>query len=292
MDDGETSVTETSVTPEVRKDFDRRFQRGTPQSFHPITSYGLILFYLDPSDSIPRFLIYQRRDNYEYIDILRGNWNNEKRLKELFAALSPSEKRRIRDYTFEELWDDLWVSRENAIHKDGFKKAKKRYEMIKDKIPEYLEQGGPEFEGACSEPPWGFPKGKKNESEKDKECALRETAEETGLPMDDVVIWETNHFVENYKGNNGKPYCTYYYVAETDTPFPIKRVPTPGCIRPDAVSDEAEDACWVTYDEACLKLGARRQALLKRVLHLIETSYDKYSLLSSARQKTEETEEV
>jgi len=199
---------------------------------HPITSYGLILFYMDkknPVLPIPKFLIYQRRDNYEYIDILRGNWNNEKRLKELFAALSPDEKCRIRDYTFEELWDDLWVSRENAIHKDGFDKAKKRYEMIKAKIPEYLKEGL-EFEGSCLEPPWGFPKGKKNEAEKetDKECALRETAEETGFSMEDVVIWETNHFVENYKGNNGKPYCTYYYIAETITPFPVKRVETPG----------------------------------------------------------------
>lgn len=256
----------------------------------PITSYGLILFYMDPKESKPKFLIYQRRDNYEYIDILRGNWNNEKRLKELFAALSPNEKRRIRDYTFDELWDDLWVSRENVIHRDGFKKAKKRYEMMKDKISEYLDQQRTlEFEGVCSEPPWGFPKGKKNEADKetDKECALRETAEETGLPMDNVVIWETKHFVENYKGNNGKPYCTYYYIAETDTQFPIKRVPTPGCIRPDAVSDEAEDACWVTYEEACLKLGARRQALLKRVLHFIESCYDKYSLLSRAEDAEE-----
>jgi ADP-ribose pyrophosphatase YjhB (NUDIX family) len=263
----------------------KKVERQRIATLHPITSYGLILFYMDktiPDSPLPKFLIYQRRDNYEYIDILRGNWGGEKRLRELFAALSPTEKKRIRDYTFEELWDDLWVSRENAIHKDGYEKARKRYEMIKDKIPEYLKEGL-EFAGTCLDPPWGFPKGKKNEEDKesDKECALRETAEETGIPMENVVIWETSQFVENYKGNNGKPYCTYYYIAEINTPFPIKRVETPGCIRPDAVSDEAEDARWVTYEEACLKLGARRQALLKRVLHLLKTSYDKYSLLST-----------
>lgn len=261
----------------------KKTERYRQNPSHPITSYGLILFYLDRSDPVlpvPKFLIYQRRDNYEYIDILRGNWNNEKRLKELFAALSPDEKKRIREYTFEELWDDLWVSRENAIHRDGFEKAKKRYEMIKDKIGEYLEEAGPEF--ANVEPPWGFPKGKKNDSDKEseKECALREFGEETGLPIDEIVIWETNHYAEFYKGNNGKPYCTYYYIAETNNPFPVKRVLTPGCIRPDAVSDEAEDAMWVTFDEACLKLGARKQILLKKVLHLITNSYEKYSLLA------------
>lgn len=261
---------------------------------HPITSYGLILFYMERTieGDQPKFLIYQRRDNYEYIDILRGNWNNEKRLKELFAALSPEEKRRIREYTFEELWDDLWVSRVNSIHKDGFSKAKKRYEMIKDKIHEYLEQGNPEFSNVL--PPWGFPKGKKNDAdgETNKECALREFAEETGLPVDEVVIWDTNHYAEFYKGNNGKPYCTYYYIAETKKPFPVKRVSTPGCIRPDAVSDEAEDARWVTYGEACLKLCARRQELLKRVFRLIETSYDKYSLFSNTADNTADNNTV
>jgi ADP-ribose pyrophosphatase YjhB (NUDIX family) len=262
----------------------KKAEKYRPSTSHPITSYGLILFYLDRSDPlvpIPKFLIYQRRDNYEYIDILRGNWNNEKRLKELFLALSPAEKKRIREYTFEELWDDLWVTKENAIHHDGFEKAKKRYELIKDKIHEYLDQGGLEF--VNSEPPWGFPKGKKNDADRetDKECALREFGEETGLPTDEIVIWETNHYAEFYKGNNGKPYCTYYYVAESIKPFPVKRVSNPGCIRQDSVSDEAEDARWVTFEEACLKLSARKQMLLKKVLHLIETSYDKYSLLSN-----------
>ena len=257
-----------------------RKERSRPTPSQPITSYGLILFCIPPGGGAPKFLIYQRRDNYEYIDILRGNWNNEKRLRELFAALSPTERQRIREYTFEELWDDLWVSRENAIHRDGFEKARKRYEMIKDKIPDFLEEVGPEFTGACSEPPWGFPKGKKNGDEDEKDCALREFEEETGLPVDNVVIWETNYYAEHYKGNNGKPYCTYYYIAETPTLFPVKRVATPGCIRPDAVSDEAEDARWMTYEEACMKLGARRQGLLKKVLHLIGTSYDQYSLLA------------
>ncbi len=256
----------------------------------PITSYGLILFCMDNSGAsaaiavtdgtsaiAPKFLIYQRRDNYEYIDILRGNWNNEKRLKELFEALSPAEKQRIRDYTFEELWNDLWVTKENKMYKDGFEKAKKRYEMIKPKISSFL-QCGPQF--STIEPPWGFPKGKKNGSEeKGKDCALREFAEETGFPTDDIVIWETDHFSEYYKGNNGKPYCTHYYVAEAASLFEVKRISTPNCIRQDAVSDEAEDARWATYEEACLKLGARRQGILKKVLLLIKTSYDKYTLL-------------
>lgn len=245
-----------------------------------ITSYGLILFCVDHNDGEPRFLIYQRRDNYEYIDILRGNWNNEHRLRELFSALSSDEKERIRTHSFKELWDDLWITKENNIHRDGYEKARQRFESyVKDKLDEYLKCG-PDNLDLPIEPPWGFPKGKRNDrsGETSKECALREFSEETHLPIDDIVIWDTNHFSEYYKGNNSKPYCTFYYVAETKTQFPVRRYPTPGCIRKDTVSNEAEDAQWMTYREACEKLCPRRQTILKQVLHLIKTSYSKYSL--------------
>lgn len=244
---------------------------------NPITSYGLIVFC--KVEGVIKFLIYQRRDNYEYMDILRGNWNTEKRLKELFQALSMDERNRMRLYTFDELWDDLWVSRWTNGYKEGYTKARQKYESMRPKLAEYLEIG-PIFENV--EPPWGFPKGKKNTSsgESNKECALREFGEETKLLTDQIVIWDSSHFIENYKGNNGKPYCTYYFIAESQTELEISRTPTPECIRQDTLSDEAEDAKWVTAEEASVKLCARRQTLLKKALHFIESNYENYSLFS------------
>lgn len=239
----------------------------------PITSYGIIVFYNDPVLQAPKFLIYQRRDTYEYMDFLRGIWGNEKKLKDLFAAFSPLERKRIREYTFDELWDDLWITKENKIHRDGYDKAKKKFEAIKSKIPGLLDSA---VESNDKEPPWGFPKGKKNDysKETDKECALREFEEETGLDTSKFKFWEKEVFVEIYKGNNGKAYRTFYYLAETKKPLDIKRIPTPNCIRQDTVSDEAEDAMWVTLEEASFKLAARRQTILKKIVKKITKTSD------------------
>jgi len=235
----------------------------------PITSYGIILFYIDPLKQTPVFLIYQRRDTYEYMDFLRGIWGNEKKLKDLFVAFSSLEKQRIREYTFDELWDDLWITNENKIHRDGYEKAKRKYESVKHKIPSLLDSC---IESTDKEPPWGFPKGKKNDysKESDKDCALREFKEETNLDISKIKFWNDEVFVEIYKGNNGKAYRTFYYLAESSTVLEVKRVPTPNCIRKDTVSDEAENAIWVTAEEASFKLTARRQTILKKASKLIE----------------------
>ena len=84
-------------------------------------------------------------------------------------------------------------------------------------------------------------------------------------------------YTEFYKGNNGKPYCTYYFLAENPKMETITRMPTPGCIRSDAVSDEAANAKWMTFEEALAKLVPRRQNILRKVNHLIETAYKIHS---------------
>ena len=38
--------------------------------------------------------------------------------------MSIEERKRIRDYTFQELWDDMWVDKNSRIYKENFSKAK------------------------------------------------------------------------------------------------------------------------------------------------------------------------
>lgn len=262
--------------------FSKGKKRKTPR---PIPSYGIILFCYD--GGIPKYLIYQRRDNYEYIDIVRGNWNTMARLRELFAALSVEEKSRIKTHTFRELWDDLWVKHGTNIHLEGFEKARKKFESFSDNLDDILNSK--DEVNLPNEPQWGFPKGKKNygpdKKETDQECALREFGEETRLSTENLVLWGARSnprmYTEFYKGNNGKQYCTYYFLAETLEMESITRIKTPGCIREDSVSDEAADARWLTFEEACGKLIPRRQSILKKVHHLIETSYESYTPFSS-----------
>ena len=156
-------------------------KRRQCNAIEPITSYGLILFCFpeNPGESSsseediegPLFLIYQRRDNFEYMDFLRGVWVSEGQLPALFSLMSHEERERIRNYTFHELWNDLWVIQDCRIYKDGVTKAEKKYDSIKNQIPYLLDT----TTSCIYHPPWGFPKGKKNGYHEDPlKCAIRE----------------------------------------------------------------------------------------------------------------------
>ena len=63
----------------------------------PITSYGIILFVQrknDESKTEPtnqNFLLYQRRDTYEYIEFIRGMWETIDEVKNYFSLMSNEE---------------------------------------------------------------------------------------------------------------------------------------------------------------------------------------------------------
>lgn len=64
-----------------------------------------------------------------------------------------------------------------------------------------------------TEPEWGFPKGRRNNQEKDYECAIREFSEETGY---NSYLLKNIHniipFEENFSGSNYKSYKHKYYL--------------------------------------------------------------------------------
>ncbi len=236
----------------------------------PITSYGLLLFSYE--NETPVFLLYQRRDNFEYMDFLRGIWNAESQLPALFSLMSYEERKRIREYTFQELWDDLWVEKNGRIYRDGYTKAKKKYDSIRHRIPFLLDTTS----SCICDPPWGFPKGKKNGYyEIPINCALREFNEETKLSTDSITIIKTDPFIEQFKGSNGKTYATHYFLAEMRKPLQTQPHPTPRCIRKQTISEEASKVEWFKFDEACSHLNERRQIILRSALEIIETRQKK-----------------
>ena len=264
---------DNSGSPDEDDYFNRRKyskkKKKKKYGIEPITSYGLILYTV--MNDKPVFILYQRRDNFEYMDFLRGIWISEGQLPSLFSLMSPDERRRIREYTFQELWNDLWVEHSCRIFRDGFSKAKRKYDSIRDKIPHLLDT----TTSHIREPPWGFPKGKKNNFKEDPiACAIREFTEETRIPSDLIQVSTTNSFVENFKGTNGKSYSTYYYLAKIDEPFYPKEVETPHCIRKTTISEEAIKVKWFTFEEASNLLNSRRQAILRTTLDIIDRNND------------------
>jgi len=228
----------------------------------PIISYGLIVATRDRQTGKQLFLLYQRRDTFEYMDFIRGIWSSRKQLPILFSNMTKDEKSRLRQYTLKELWNDLWTNHSCHIYVDGWQKALIKYASIKEEIPDLLDNTENNF---LEEPPWGFPKGKKNSKESDVDTALREFEEETLLSKTKVKIIDYQPFTEIFKGSNNKHYCTHYFFAE----YPNAEIPpptyTPQCIREKCISEEVGDIKWVSLDDAEKMLTPSRFQLLQKV---------------------------
>jgi predicted NUDIX family NTP pyrophosphohydrolase len=257
-----TKVQDSLTEIAGKKMRDRQFNLRKKQSKNsePITSFGIILVTM--KDNTVLYLLHQRRDSVEYVEFMRGTWANEGQLMALVSGMTSEERERILNFTFDELWDDLWVCHDCRIYRECFSRARRRYEMIRDKLPSIMEQ----TTTCIDEPPWGFPKGKKNKASEDPfECALRELHEETRLCVDDVILLKDEPYAEHFKGTNGKAYATYYYLSFTPYKIIPNQISTPQCIRETTLSEEAHDAKWLTYDQARKKLNFRRRQMLSVV---------------------------
>jgi 8-oxo-dGTP pyrophosphatase MutT (NUDIX family) len=221
----------------------------------PITSYGILLFYIDPDDKI-WYLLAQRRDTIEYADFLRGRYSFPN-LETYFGLMTLEERDRLTKYSFDELWDDLWVNHDNRFYRDVRPKAKAKYESNRQLMLDLLES----TDSTTTEPGWGFPKGKKNLNETEIECAFREFKEETKMSLDYLNLLNLPPSTEVFKGTNGRMYSTVYYIAQVDHKIPIQKITTQG-LRSETVSEEISNLAWCTQGEALNLLPPWRQRLL------------------------------
>lgn len=242
----------------------------------PICSYGIIMFTYSRSEGSLRdpekaedslgepkkdeveikYLLCQRRDTIEYTDFLRGRYTLSN-LKTYISLLTEDERNRILNYSFSDLWYDLWVNHHTKLYKEIYPKAKTRFdtnfELVKNMISD--------SRAIVKEPVWGFPKGKQNSRESDINTAIREFKEESKLPIGYKNIVNIPPAIETFKGSNGKMYSTFYYIAHTSHKHHFKRVVLDG-IRKDTISEEISNLCWVTLEEAKRLLPPWRRKLL------------------------------
>lgn len=233
-----------------------------------IKSYGIILFTKNTSGKI-KYCIYNRRDTYAYYDYLRGFYDPRispytkqisDRLMLLGSLMTQEEKDRIRDHTFDELWEDLFVNKYIYPYIDCKEEAKNKFQLTRDNLLKIKSSKNIKDTG------WGFPKGKPNEkSELPKDCAFREFEEETGFSRHDCELWDIGPICEKFVGYDCRTYETYYFIAETKYERPIRYLSTPKSIRKLTISSESYDLKWATYEEAQLLLCPRLNIVLKKV---------------------------
>ena len=261
-------------------------KRVPKRGYHPVTSYGIVLFAFFRSETQNEpschFLLYQRRDTYEYIEFVKGMWETKAQALRFFSLMSEEERRRLQEHSFDDLWNDFWIRRASAANVDMINRAKAKYERIRPFIEEMIASTTALGPAA----PWGFPKGRKNVGESGTACALREFEEETRMPRSSVtLVPETHPIEEHYRGSDGRQYSTVYYMAQyfpenltrggtTELKAAQCATPpllaTPHGIRKHTASNEAYRVRWFPLSEALKLLDPYRQEVLAQVKRIIE----------------------
>ena len=80
------------------------------QCKNPITSFGVIIFRVNPTTNRREYLMIRRKDTLGYIDFMRGKYStqNTKYVLNMFRQMTRTEKLRILTRNFDELWTELW----------------------------------------------------------------------------------------------------------------------------------------------------------------------------------------
>ena len=212
----------------------------------PITSIGIICYSFDTGIGEPRFIILQRKDSYAYVEIMRGGYSldNLEYLTDLIQKMTITEINNLKTIDFKKLWMDFWCMKDETVNNfyeneenqlyiknDNtpeyrrhvyLKKRMNEYKTAKSKFNEIMDKKNDIFNKIVSNhmpswkyPEWGFPKGRRNHHESDRECAIREFIEETNLEEDDFkIIKNMNTHNEIFIANNGVKYRHKYFIAQ------------------------------------------------------------------------------
>ncbi len=186
----------------------------------PVMSMGVILF--KRINKQIKYLMVQRKDTLGFVEFMRGKYNleNLRYLNKLFEIMTKNEREAIISCNFDTLWNNLWMRKQSSQYHNEYDSSKKKFLLLKKGIQYKSEtislktiNNAVEFK--WDEPEWGFPKGRRNVRESDKDCALREFEEETGLKRSDYVLLEhLGIFNELFSGTNNIRYKHLYYIAE------------------------------------------------------------------------------
>ncbi len=187
----------------------------------PITSYGIIAF-RGGLEGI-EYLMIRRKNSFGYIDFIRGKYSpyNLTQLKTIIDEMSLEEKQQILSLSFDKLWIEMWGESNigNNQYKNEENASKKKFELLKEGV--IIDNSLYTLKDIVKlstttwfETEWEFPKGRRNQREKDLDCALREFQEETGIPQNRITIVENLlPFEEMFIGSNHKAYKHKYFLA-------------------------------------------------------------------------------
>ena len=232
----------------------------------PITSIGIILF--RKNMGILEYLMVCRKDSFGYSDFIKCKFPimDEDYLMTLINEMTVNEKQRLlslcSSIECDKLCDNFNHSGlekkiiyiDNELKKNGY--TTKLRDLIKKSTTIW------------EEPEWGFPKGRRNNLEKDLDCAIREFEEETGYKRGSIKLIENIiPYEEIFVGSNYKNYKHKYYIAYMNDIVDTTKYQR----------SEISDMKWKTHDE-CAKLIRFYNLEKLNILNNINTVLNSYRI--------------
>jgi 8-oxo-dGTP pyrophosphatase MutT (NUDIX family) len=206
------------------------------------------LYYFNIFQNTIKFLMIRRKNTLGYIEFIRGKYDpyDSNSIIPLFQQMIKEEIDIIENNDIDYIWNSIWHNdtektkyeyKQSKIKFDKLKNGKLRYNLLF-----YIKNITPLYSTA----EWGFPKGRRNLFEKNRDCAIREFNEESGFNDSDYKI--VNSFYplnEVFYGTNNVKYKHIYYSALniTNKNFNLNK---------DNKYNEIGDIGWFTFDEAIL----------------------------------------
>lgn len=187
---------------------------------YPIISHGIIAYRYNKKNEI-EFLMICRKDSLGFVDFVCGKYmvENKQYILNLLKQMTIEEKELLKTNVFDDIWRRIWGDYEINKYKMEYFSSKEKFYNLKNGVfdgqKKYdMDSLLKETENICwNEPEWGFPKGRKNQRERDYDCAIREFCEETGYESNVLKnIKNIYPFEETFLGSNYKCYKHKYYL--------------------------------------------------------------------------------
>lgn len=212
-----------------------------------------------------KVLMIRRKNSLNYIEFIRGKYNvlDKKQLYNLFKLMTKDENIKIRNSSFDILWEDLWkeTAKSKMYHKE-YNLSKLKFEELK--VNNFYNLLNDDNLSNYTEPEWGFPKGRRNFLEKNLNCAIREFQEETNISLNNLHLLERlNCIDEEYIGTNLINYKHVYYMASSESELEVNIN-----INNNNQTYEIGDISWFTIPEAIEKMRPYYEKRIKMIHQL------------------------
>ena len=222
------------------------------------------------------YLMIQRIDSFGYIEFMRGKYSihNYGYLKNIIDEMTVQEKQNILTKPFDELWVSLWGEYSGLQYRGEQQLSRNKYLQLKngikwDGVNYNLESLVTSSTTQWETAEWGFPKGRRNNQEKDLDCAFREFTEETGYNKECLKqIFNILPYEEIFIGSNVKCYKNKYFLCYMNANSELS-------YSHGYQTSEVKNMKWLSYDE-CMNIIRPYNIEKKNMLTSINNTLHKF----------------